>query len=73
MSIVRTTLIGVAGVLAAGVLSASVNAGQAPDKSLDGVSSDPRNGGPYVMYKGTPYAHIMAPIAGSTGGAPSAK
>jgi hypothetical protein len=35
-----------------------------PDlKSLDVVSSDPNNGGPYVMFKGTPYAHIMAPIA----------
>jgi hypothetical protein len=33
-----------------------------PDlKSLEGMSTDPSNGGPYVMYKGTPYAHIMAP------------
>ena len=31
-------------------------------KSLEGMSSDPNNGGPYVMYAGTPYAHIMAPI-----------
>jgi hypothetical protein len=30
--------------------------------SLEGISSDPNNGGPYVMYAGTPYAHIMAPI-----------
>lgn len=38
-----------------------------PDlKSLDGISTDPNNGGPYVMFKGTPYAHIMAPITGST-------
>ena len=22
---------------------------------------DPENGGPYVMWKGTPYAHIMVP------------
>ena len=29
--------------------------------SLNGISTDPNNGGPYVMYKGTPYAHIMAP------------
>ena len=35
-----------------------------PDvKSLDGMSTDPNNGGPYVMYAGTPYAHIMAPVA----------
>jgi len=35
-----------------------------PDlKSLDGISTDPANGGPYVMFKGTPYAHIMAPTA----------
>jgi len=36
-----------------------------PDpKSLDGIPDDPNNGGPYVMWKGTPYAHIMVPIAG---------
>ena len=34
-----------------------------PDvRTLDGISTDPNNGGPYVMYPGTPYAHIMAPI-----------
>jgi hypothetical protein len=34
-----------------------------PDaKSLAGISTDPKNGGPYVMFAGTPYAHIMAPI-----------
>lgn len=34
-----------------------------PDlKSLQGMSTDPNNGGPYVMYAGTPYAHIMTPI-----------
>ena len=33
-----------------------------PDvKTLVGISTDPDNGGPYVMYAGTPYAHIMAP------------
>jgi hypothetical protein len=38
-----------------------------PDvKSLEGISTDPNNGGPYVMFAGTPYAHIMAPI--SSGG-----
>ncbi len=33
-----------------------------PDaKSLAGISTDPHNGGPYVMWSGTPYVHIMAP------------
>ena len=33
-----------------------------PDQRLlEGVSTDPTNGGPYVMWKGTPYAHIMVP------------
>ena len=33
-----------------------------PDlKTLDGISSDPANGGPWVMFPNTPYAHIMAP------------
>jgi hypothetical protein len=35
-----------------------------PDpKMLEGISDDPHNGGPYVMWKGTPYVHIMVPIA----------
>ena len=35
-----------------------------PDpKMLEGISDDPHNGGPYVMWKGTPYAHITIPIA----------
>jgi len=35
-----------------------------PDvKALDGISTDLDNGGPYVMYAGTPYAHIMAPVS----------
>jgi hypothetical protein len=34
-----------------------------PDlKTLDALPADPGNGGPYVMWKGTPYAHIMAPV-----------
>jgi hypothetical protein len=34
-----------------------------PDlKSLDGIPSESSSGGPYVMFKGTPYAHIMAPV-----------
>jgi hypothetical protein len=35
-----------------------------PDpKMLEGIPNDPYNGGPYVMWKGTPYAHIMVPLA----------
>lgn len=35
-----------------------------PDpKMLEGISDDPHNGGPYVMWKGTPYAHVMIPLA----------
>jgi len=30
---------------------------------LDSLSSDPANGGPFVMWKGTPYAHIMVPTS----------
>lgn len=34
-----------------------------PDpEALKGLSDDPDNGGPYVMWKGTPYAHIMVPV-----------
>jgi hypothetical protein len=37
-----------------------------PDlRALTGISTDPENGGPYVMWPGTPYAHIMAPTSGS--------
>jgi len=31
-------------------------------KTLEGLSDDPDNGGPYVMWKDTPYAHIMIPV-----------
>lgn len=35
-----------------------------PDaKMLEGISDDPTNGGPYVMWKDTPYVHLMVPIA----------
>jgi len=35
-----------------------------PDLSqLEGLSTDPHKGGAYVMWKGTPYAHIMVPVA----------
>ncbi len=29
---------------------------------LQGLPTDPENGGPWVMWEGTPYAHIMVPI-----------
>jgi hypothetical protein len=33
-----------------------------PDpKLLETISSDPSTGGPFVMWKGTPYAHVMVP------------
>jgi hypothetical protein len=33
-----------------------------PDAAqLDALPTDPFNGGPWVMWKGTPYAHIMVP------------
>lgn len=36
-----------------------------PDaSSLDSYPTDPDNGGPWVMWKGTPYAHIMIPVGG---------
>ena len=33
-----------------------------PKEMLKGLSDDPFNGGPYVMWKDTPYAHIMVPV-----------
>ena len=34
-----------------------------PDAAqLDALPTDPHNGGPYVMWKGTPYAHVMVPV-----------
>ena len=34
-----------------------------PDsKALEGMTTDPDDGGPWVMWKGTPYVHIMAPM-----------
>lgn len=34
-----------------------------PDaKMLEGLPDGPGSGGPYVMWKGTPYAHIMVPV-----------
>ena len=35
-----------------------------PDtKMLDAFPTDPKNGGPWVMWKGTPYAHLMVPVS----------
>jgi hypothetical protein len=35
-----------------------------PDpKMLDSYPTDPKNGGPWVMWKGTPYAHVMVPVS----------
>lgn len=35
-----------------------------PDpKMLDSYPTDPKTGGPWVMWKGTPYAHIMVPVS----------
>ncbi|MGH7548452.1 MAG: hypothetical protein ACREMM_09780 [Gemmatimonadales bacterium] len=30
--------------------------------ALEGYTTDPKSGGPWVMWKGTPYAHVMMPI-----------
>ena len=30
---------------------------------LEGLPTDPKGKSPYVMWKGTPYAHIMVPVA----------
>jgi len=34
----------------------------APPELLESFPTDPANGGPYVMWKGTPYAHLMVPV-----------
>jgi hypothetical protein len=34
-----------------------------PRKMLEGITDNPHAGGPYVMWKKTPYAHIMIPLA----------
>ena len=34
-----------------------------PDHSMfDNISTDPNNGGPWIMWPGTPYVHVMIPI-----------
>lgn len=34
----------------------------APAELLEAFPTDPFNGGPYVMWKGTPYVHLMVPV-----------
>lgn len=34
-----------------------------PKEMLEGITTDPKSGGPYVMWADTPYAHIMVPVA----------
>jgi hypothetical protein len=34
-----------------------------PRELLKGITDDPASGGPFVMWKDTPYAHIMVPVA----------
>lgn len=33
-----------------------------PRELLEGITTDPSSGGPYVMWKDTDYAHIMIPV-----------
>jgi hypothetical protein len=33
-----------------------------PKPMLEGLTRDPKSGGPYVMWGDTPYAHIMVPV-----------
>lgn len=33
-----------------------------PREMLEGITDDPYSGDPYVMWKDTPYAHIMVPV-----------
>jgi len=35
----------------------------ADPKMLDAFPTDPNSGGPWVMWKGTPYAHLMVPVS----------
>jgi hypothetical protein len=35
----------------------------ADSKALDALPTDPKNGGPWVMWKGTPCAHLMVPVS----------
>jgi hypothetical protein len=38
-----------------------------PDAAmLDGIPADPSGGGPYVMWRGTPFVHVMIPVQGNS-------
>jgi hypothetical protein len=40
-----------------------------PDANmLEGITTDHSKGVPWVMWKGTPYAHIMVPLGRQHGG-----
>jgi hypothetical protein len=45
-----------------------------PDpKMLEAYTTDPKSGGPWVMWKGTPYAHVMVPVSPTKGVTMSSK
>lgn len=45
-----------------------------PDpKMLDAYPTDPKSGGPWVMWKGTPYAHVMLPVSRTRAATTSSK
>jgi hypothetical protein len=38
-----------------------------PDPALlEGIPTDPSGGGPYVMWRGTPFVHVMVPVEGNS-------
>jgi hypothetical protein len=38
-----------------------------PDPALlEGIPTDPSGGGPYVMWRGTPFVHVMIPVEGNS-------
>ena len=42
-------------------------------KMLDAYPTDWKGGGPWVMWKGTPYAHLMVPVSPTKAATPSSK
>jgi hypothetical protein len=42
-------------------------------KMLDAYPTDPKSGGPWVMWKGTPYAHVMVPVSATKAATMSSK
>jgi hypothetical protein len=45
----------------------------ADPKALDAFTADPKGGGPWVMWKGTKYAHLMVPVSPTKAATMSAK